>query len=577
MGPAVATYERIEQLIHAGMNVARLNFSHGTHEDHGKTIRLLKEVRDAMNVPLAIMLDTKGPEVRIGNLKGKLTLRKGDTLCLVKETCEGDSKKISLRPVSVIDELRVGTTLLFDNGYVIAKVIACQKDRVSIEIEHGGDLKSSKGVNIPGVELDLPSMTEKDLADLRFGCSQDVDWIAASFIRSAEDVIAIKKLLEEDGHPEIGVIAKIENLQGVENFDSIVQVADGIMVARGDLGVELPLTQVPRLQKMMIRKSYLAGKPAITATQMLESMILNPRPTRAETSDVANAIYDSTSAVMLSAETAVGVYPIETVEVMKGIIQETEEDFDYYEFFRESSQRFFHGIPSSVAQATVKTAFSTRAKAIFAFSTSGSTVRLLSRMRPQIPIIALTPSKKVFHQLSLGWGVVPLFAPNPKTIEEAFDRISAFALEHGWVQLGDLVVITAGTPFGRSGTTNMMIVDTIGDVLVRAEGGQGSRISGKIVTLRDKKSIQPFHTRGKILVLEEWSDEMLPLVKPAAAVLLDQKMGDSDSVEALLKLAHQFDLPVLFGAKGALQTLREEQLVTIDPEQALVYKGIVTR
>ncbi|MBI3900908.1 MAG: pyruvate kinase, partial [Chlamydiia bacterium] len=287
------------------------------------------------------------------------------------------------------------------------------------------------------------------------------DWIAASFIRSAEHVMAIKKLLSDQGKGDISVIAKIENRMGVENFDQIVKVADGIMVARGDLGVELPLTQVPRLQKMMIRQSFLAAKPCVTATQMLESMIVNPRPTRAETSDVANAIYDSTSAVMLSAETAVGKYPIQVVKVMKAIIEEAEADFSYYDFFKRSVERAFHDVPISVAGASVNTAYSAHVKAIFAFTTSGSTARLLSRLRPEMPIIAMTPNPKVYHQLALCWGVIPFLCKEARTIDEAKRCISAYALEQGLVERGDLVVITAGTPFGCPGTTNMMLVDKV--------------------------------------------------------------------------------------------------------------------
>jgi pyruvate kinase len=462
MGPAVASPDQIEALIEAGMNVARLNFSHGTHEEHARTIHLLKTAREKRGVPLAIMLDTKGPEIRLGKLRNdQITLKIGQQFWLVKENVLGDEEQITLTPSVALDVLKKDMFVLLDNGYIITHVVEIDKRGVKVEVDHGGVIKSTRGVNIPGAEVELPPMTEKDEADIRFGCEQDIDWIAASFIRSAEHVTAIKKLLEDQNKSDIAVIAKIENRQGVQNFDSIVQVADGIMVARGDLGVELPLTQVPRLQKMMIRKSYLSAKPCVTATQMLESMMVNPRPTRAETSDVANAIYDSTSAVMLSGETAIGSYPVQVVKVMKAIIQEAEDDFSYYDFFKQSSQRGFYDVPSSVAQASINTAYSSNAKAIFAFTTSGSTARLLSRMRPEMPIIAMTPNPKVYHQLAVSWGVIPLLCQDAHTIEEAKKKISEYALEKGIVRLGDLVVITAGTPFGQPGTTNMMIVDSI--------------------------------------------------------------------------------------------------------------------
>lgn len=466
MGPAVATPEKIEGLIAAGMNVARLNFSHGTHTEHGQVIQYLKDARDKLKVPLAIMLDTKGPEIRLGKLKNdQITLKEGQRFWLIKEEVEGDEEKITLTPSLVLDALKRDTFVLLDNGYIVTHVVDVDKRGVQVEVDHGGVIKSTRGVNIPGADVELPPMTAKDEADICFGCEQDIDWIAASFIRSAEHVLAIKKLLKEQNKSDIAVIAKIENRLGVQNFDSIVQVADGIMVARGDLGVELPLTQVPRLQKMMIRKSFLSAKPCVTATQMLESMMVNSRPTRAETSDVANAIYDSTSAVMLSGETAVGKYPIQVVKVMKAIIEEAETDFGYYEFFKQSTQRPFYDVPSSVAGASINTAYGTNAKAIFAFTTSGSTARLLSRLRPQMPIIAMTPNLKVYHQLALSWGVIPLLCQDAHTIEEAKKKISEFALQKGLVQYGDLVVITAGTPFGQPGTTNMIIVDSIDRLL----------------------------------------------------------------------------------------------------------------
>ncbi len=473
IGPACCTPEKIEELILAGMNIARLNFSHGTHESHGEHIQLLKDVREKLKVPLGIMLDTKGPEIRLGKLKvDELSLKEGQQLWLVRDEIEGDGEAITLRPPSALDALRKEMFVLLDNGYIVTHVVEISERGVKVEIDHGGIIRSTKGVNIPGADVQLPSLTTKDVDDIHFGCAQDVDMVAASFVRSAEDVLAIKHILEQKGCSSTKVIAKIENGRGVDNFESILQVADGIMIARGDLGVELPLNQVPRLQKMMVRKSYRAGKSTVTATQMLESMIVNPRPTRAEASDVANAIYDSTSAVMLSGETAIGKYPIKAVRMMKSIIEETERDFDYEDFFKLSTERELLSVASSVAAASIKTAYSANAKAIFAFTTSGATARLLSRLRPRVPIIAMTPSLKVYHQLALCWGVIPLYDPSAVTIEDAYKKLSEYALGRKLVQYGDLVVITAGTPFGRAGTTNMMVVDSIGEMLVK--GGVSS-------------------------------------------------------------------------------------------------------
>lgn len=575
IGPAVASPEKIEALITEGMNVARINFSHGSHEEHGKVIAMLKAARDKMSVPLAIMLDTKGPEIRLGRLEDdRLELKTGDQVWFVKDEVLGNRERISLTPASALECLKEQMFVLLDDGYVITHVVEVSEQGVKVQVDHGGVIKSNRGVNIPGADVDLPPMTFKDEADIRFGCEQDVDLIAASFIRSADHVLAIKKLLEEAGKPEIGVVSKIENRQGVQNFDSIVQVSEGIMVARGDLGVEMPLTHVPRLQKMMIKKSYHAGKPSVTATQMLESMINNPRPTRAEASDVANAIYDSTSAVMLSGETAVGKYPIEVVRVMKAIITETEEDFGNYEFFKQSTQRVFYDVPSSVAQASINTAYSAHAKAIFAFTTSGSTARLLSRLRPEMPIIALTPSKKVYHQLAMSWGVMPIHCTEAHTIEDAKKFISAYALEHNLVQYGDLVVITAGTPFGRAGTTNMMIVDSIGDVLVRGSLGAGERIHGQVL-VQPSLEDPDYQARGKLIVINSCDESFLPLLKQAAGVILQNHVDDADSETYLKKIAASLDLPYIVRAEAASDVLRDEQLVTLDPPAALVYKGII--
>lgn len=576
VGPAVNTPEKLDALIKAGMNVARLNFSHGDYETHGNMIRMLKEARERAGVPLALMLDTKGPEIRIGKMKEDgVAFQEGDTFWFVKESVEGDKNQISLTPPEVIDVLKGGETVLLDDGYIITEVIEVNEKGAKVRVANGGVLRSRKSANLPGVQVPLPALTQKDVEDLKFGCEQDVDLVAASFIRSADHVAEIEQLLEREGMPDILVIAKIESSQGVQHFDSILQVADGIMVARGDLGVELPLEQVPRLQKMMIRKTYLSGKPVITATQMLESMITHPRPTRAETSDVANAIYDSTSAVMLSAESAAGKYPIEAVKVMKTIIDETEKEFPYFEFLQRTSDRAFPDVPSSVALASTRSAYSADAKAIFAFSTSGCTARLLSRFRPKMPIIAMTPRKKVYHQLSLSWGVIPLLYKEANTIEEAFKQISEYALEKGYVNYGDLAVITSGTPFGKAGTTNMMLIDNIGDVLVRGREGGGSRINGRITFVPAHDSKKGYEVHGKIIVISRCDETYMPLLKSAKGIILQNNVVDRESEKYLVEVAPKLNLPYILRAERASTILHEEQLVTLEPERAIVIKGIV--
>ena len=462
IGPAVNTVEKMIELIQAGMSVARLNFSHGTHEEHLEVINKLKLARKQLNVPLAIMIDTKGPEIRLGKIEqGEIHLPTGHRWLLVKESLKGDLNKATITPSVILDQLRPGMVVLFDNGYIGSKIVEVTANGVIVEITNGGMISSNKGVNIPNQDLNLPPITSQDIADIQFGCKNDVEIIAASFVRSAEHLTVIKDLLAAEGKPEILIIAKIENSEGVRNFDSIVEIADGIMIARGDLGVEVPLSQVPKLQKMMIKKSCQAGKPVVTATQMLESMISNPRPTRAETSDVANAIYDYTTAVMLSGETAVGKFAIETVRMMQDIVQEAEDDCDYKSFFDEHSHLGAHNIPSAVTLAAVKTAFGLNAKAIFALTTKGSTARLSSRFRPKMPIIAVTPDEKTYHQLAFFWGVIPVLDKNVSTLQDAFQAISSYALKADLISYGDLVVVTAGTPFGSVGSTNMMIVENI--------------------------------------------------------------------------------------------------------------------
>jgi pyruvate kinase len=466
IGPSVNSYEKIVSLIEAGMNVARLNFSHGTHAEHQQVIELIKKARTDLGVPLAIMLDTKGPEIRLKKLKdGSLLLVPGHEWILQKTDVEGDSTRVAVSPGYILDNLKEGTEILFDDGYISSHVIKKIPEGVVVRIDNGGLLRSGKGINIPDANLEMPAITDQDIADIRFGCSQDVDIIAASFVRSAADALLIRDLLKKENKAETLLIAKIENKEGVENFDSILQVADGIMIARGDLGVQLPLSRVPGLQKKMIKKCYLAGKPAVTATQMLESMIGNPRPTRAEVSDVANAIYDSSSAVMLSGETAIGKYPIEAVQMMKNIIKEAESDFNYNLLLAQHSQSVYPDVPSAVTLATVKTAYSSNAKCILAFTNRGSTARLISRLRPQMPIIALTSNQKSYHQLAIEWGVIPFIGKNTTNTADAFKELSRHCLHKKYVSVGDLVVIAAGSPFGVSGSTNQMLVDTIGDVL----------------------------------------------------------------------------------------------------------------
>ena len=572
LGPATNSYEKIVQLIDSGMNVARINMSHGSYDKHKQTIDFLKKARKEKGIPLAIMLDTKGPEIRVGGLEAPLVLEKGTKLTITKSPKEGE---ITIEPFQVIHDVKKEGQILFDDGYITTKVVQKKKTHLVVEVQNSGVLESQKGVNIPNAELNLPAVTERDISDIEFGCKNNIDLLAASFIRSSEHIYTIKEILKKNLAAHVLVIAKIENALGVKNFDSILQAADGIMVARGDLGVELPVTQVPKLQKVMIRKCYQSFKPVVTATQMLESMISNPRPTRAEVSDVANAIYDSTSAVMLSGETAVGEYPVETVKLMKSTIMEAEKDFDYEEFFyKDASDHVFHDISSSVALAAVKTAYSAHGKALIALTTSGFTAKLMGRFRPEVPIIAVTPDEKTYHQLAFVWGTVPVHE-KVKDVKEGVQKASCYILTHQIVRYGDLIVITSGTPFGVSGTTNTMVVDNIGDVLVRGCPGKGKWTSGKVEFLLSFDPEGSYNFKKKIVVLSHCAEEYEPHLKGALALILQNHPDDSRSEELLKEFAHNLKIPFLVRADAACSILKRDQLITLDPSKGLIFEGLI--
>lgn len=573
LGPATKSYEKILQLIDVGMDVARINMSHGTHEEHKETIALLKKARKEKKVSLAIMLDTKGPEVRVGPMEeGALNLEKGQHLKITEKPQKGE---ITLDPFNVIQDIKMGATVLFDDGYITSKVVEKHPDFLTLEIQNPGLLKSHKGVNIPHAELDLPAVTEQDMKDIIFGCKQGMDLLAASFIRSAEHILTIKALLAEHAASHVLVIAKVENALGVKNFDSIVQASDGIMVARGDLGVELPVTQVPKLQKEMIRKCYQSFKPVITATQMLESMISNPCPTRAEVSDVANAIYDSTSAVMLSGETAVGKYPIETVRLMRNTVLEAEKDFKYEDFFyNDAARQVFNDISSSVALAAVKTSYSAHGKALIALTTSGFTARIMARFRPEMPIIAVTPNEETYHQLAFIWGTVPVHA-RVKNVKEGVQKASCFALTNKLVRYGDLIIVTSGTPFGVSGTTNVMLVDNIGDVLVRGLPAEGKRVHGKVSFLLTHDPESKHEVKDRLMVMSHCDLSFEDHLRGAAGIILQNHPDDSHSEEKAKEIAKNLNIPLLVRADGAVTILKEGQMVTLHPNMGLVFEGIV--
>lgn len=564
MGPAVKSREAILRLLDAGMNVARLNFSHGTHEDHGRVIHHLKAVRAERAVPLAIMLDTKGPEIRVGSTWKEKAFGPGDRISLVSSGEAG----IPVKPAVVLEFLKPGMQVLFDDGYLTAFVVDASPVGIEIEFTNEGVLKPSKSMNLPGARVPLPALTPQDEEDLRFGVEQGVDLVAASFVRSAEHVMAIRSLLTRLGAPDIQIIAKIENAEGIQNFDEIVQAADGIMVARGDLGVELPVAQVPRLQKMMIRKCFQAGKPVVTATQMLESMIVHSRPTRAEVSDVANAIYDSTSAVMLSGETAMGAHPIEAVEVMRAVIEETERDVNYRDVSLALSLHQDHEIPSAVALAAVRTAHASGAKAILAFTKTGGTARLLSRLRPSMPVLAFVPEERRFHQMSLLWGVMPFLAGGEKELGSAFRSACQQAMETSVVRMADLVVVTAGAPFGIAGTTNSMMVESIGEVLIRGKGS-GHAVHGRLLRPESLAAMQ----EDVILWVNEFSEDLTRLAASCRGVVCTSLLRDHHQERAWMEWGQQHHCSVVCRTGAPDPEIPLGSIVTLDPKRGLVLPG----
>ena len=464
LGPATDNPQILEKMILSGMNVARFNFSHGAYEDHEKRLKEVIAVREKLNAPVATLLDTKGPEVRLGDFENPdgVTINEGDKFVLTTKECLGTEKKSFVNYEGLPRDVKPGTVILINDGLISMKVDCVKGSDIHCTVIDGGLLTNHKGVNVPGVDLNMPYLSERDMNDLKFGAAHDFDFIAASFISSATEVTILRNFVDAIGWKDVKIISKIENVQGVNNIDSIIAASDGIMVARGDMGVEIDFQRIPAIQKMIIRKVYDAGKIVVTATQMLESMINNPRPTRAEITDVANAIYDGTSAIMLSGESAVGKHPVEAVQTMTSIALTTEGDIDYKRefdnFYPESGGK---DITSAISHATVTTAHDLNASAIITVTKSGTTARMISKFRPQTDIVGATINQKVWRQLSLSWGVKPVLCQLKDNTDELFDHAVDVTVKAGAAKKGDTVVITAGIPLGMSGTTNMLKVHKI--------------------------------------------------------------------------------------------------------------------
>ncbi|MGM9630733.1 pyruvate kinase [Butyricicoccus sp.] len=463
MGPSTDDIEVLRQMAQAGMNVARFNFSHGTHEEHKQRMDRLKQVREEAGLPIAILLDTKGPEIRTGDMKdGKIFLKKGEVLRLTPRACLGTPEKIQITYPDLYKDVQAGTSILIDDGLIELRVEQTQEQDILCRVLNDGAVSNHKGINVPDVHLSIPYLSDKDKDDIKFGIEQGVDYIAASFVRTPDDVQQLRMLLDENGGEDINIIAKIENQQGVENIDGIVALAEGVMIARGDMGVEIPAEDVPSIQKLLIKKVTLAGKQVITATQMLDSMMKNPRPTRAEVTDVANAIYDGTGAIMLSGETAAGLYPVEALTMMARIAERTEQDIDYRKRFFVRDRKANPDITDAICHATCTTAHDLNARAIVTVTKSGRSARMVARYRPDCDIIGCTPSQTVAHQLNLVWGVSPVLVEEKNNVFDLFDYALDTTRDQGLMKEGDIAVITSGVPIGVSGTTNMIKVQVVG-------------------------------------------------------------------------------------------------------------------
>jgi len=566
MGPNLFEKHLVAPLMKAGMNVARFNFSHGTYETHQHYYDEVCRIRDELGLPVATMLDTKGPEIRVRSFKnGRVTLQNGQLFTLTTDEVEGDEERVSITYKELPQDIAVGSSILIDDGLIGMQVERIDGADIVCRVLNGGVVSNNKGVNIPNAHLSMPFISEKDHQDILFAIKNGYDFIAASFTRCADDIMQIRHILQENNCHTINIIAKIENMEGVENIDEILRVVDGVMVARGDLGVEVPLEDVPSLQKKLIQRGIAAGKPVITATQMLDSMIKNPRPTRAEATDVANAIYDGTSAIMLSGESAVGAYPVEAVETMVRIALRAEADMDYIRrFSRDTSAST--DVTNAISHATVTSAHDLNASAIITVTKSGSTARILSRYRPACVIVGCTTEKHVWRQLALSWGTVPLMIAEESNTDDLFEHAVDAAVQNGLVHDGELVVLTAGVPLGISGTTNLMKVHVVGHLLSRGLGLHGGKVVAPLCVIRNlEKDAKDFNT-GDVIVCHQTTREMFSMLRKSSAIVLEDDNPEGHGAIAGMSL----DIPVIIGAKNATNILKSGAVVTVDGEKGTV-------
>ena len=565
LGPSTDKEGVLRELVANGMNVARFNFSHGSHEEHLGRLEKLKSIREELGKPVAALLDTKGPEIRLKDFKnGTEMLEAGQMFTLTTREVEGTKEICSITYKDLPQDVQPGGTIMLDDGLIKLQIVTVNDTDIVCKVLNNGKIKNKKGVNVPGVHLSMPYMSQRDRDDIIFGAQQGFDFIAASFVRTAQDVYDIRNLLNEYDS-DIRIIAKIENREGVNNIDSILAAADAVMVARGDLGVEIDFTELPGIQKNIIERSFSFGKPIVTATQMLDSMIVNPRPTRAEISDVANAIYDGTSAIMLSGETAAGAYPVEALKTMSAIAERTEqENHSRFAPLTESTNGKI-SVSDATAHAACLTAKDVNAAAIVTVSESGNTARLLSKYRPEQPIIACVMKEQVQRQLALSWGITPLMMSLAHSTDELIEMSTSLAKENGYLHNGELAVVTAGVPVGVSGTTNMIKIHMVGNCLatgvgVGRENADVTNATGKACVCRTLEEVRAKFKPGMVLVVPSTSNEMMDFVRDAAALVVEEPGLNSHA--AIVGKALQ--KPTVVGAAGATSHIRDGLMVAVD-------------
>lgn len=577
LGPKTRDEENITKILNAGADAIRINFSHDNHEIHGETVKRVVKVREALKKPIPLILDTKGPEIRTGVLKGDedVKLSIGDMFTLTTEDIEGDSNRVSVTYKGLAEDLEVGSRILIDDGLIELKVIEIANTEIKCTVLNGGMLGSRKGINIPDTFVNLPALTDKDILDVQFAAKAGFDYIAASFIRQAADVIKIRQVLEDAGGEDIQIIAKIENRDGVNNIDEIIEVADAIMVARGDLGVEIPTEEVPIVQKMLIKKANRAGKPVITATQMLDSMIRNPRPTRAETTDVANAIFDGTSAIMLSGETAKGDYPIEAIQTMARIAEKAEAEVLSGEMPLLQPKAYGISMTNAMSNATCSAAKELDAACIVSITKSGYTARSISKFKPSCPIVGCTYNERVQRQLNLVWGCKPLLIeskPGDST-DDIFARAVAKIEAVGIAQQGDAIVLSAGVPVGREGTSNVMRVQYVGKVLSKGTGYGEKVVTGRACVVKAIEEAKKTFRQGDILVAHKTTNDLLTYMKKASAIVVEESALDENNHAVIV--GKTLDIPVIIGANGILEGLKTATVITVDSKNGYIYNGVV--